>query len=75
METVDRPKMPRDFLDKLIEIDDTIVYPVRRGSDMRLKRLLVKRLNPAKGTVTGLNADGRTVTLAKPGRSVIVEVD
>jgi len=74
METVDRPKMPRDFLGKTIEIEDVIVYPVRRGSDMRLKRLLVKRLNPARGTVTGLNADGRTVTLSKPERSVIVEI-
>lgn len=75
METLARPRMPRDFLDKQIEVGDTLAYPVRRGSDMRLKRLTVTRLDPARGAVIGLNTEGRSITLTKPDRSVIVEVN
>jgi len=47
--------MSRDFLDRPIVAGCTIVYPVRRGSRMWLKKLLVTQVSSWE------NAEGKTV--------------
>ena len=76
---------PRDFMGREITEGVTLVYPVRRMSDMWLKKLTVTRIietsrrargKPEPETVTaiiGLNPEGRRVTLLKADRCVIVE--
>ena len=70
----------KDFLDRVIQEGDTLVYPVRKKSDMRLKQLIVRRLveHEEDGVivcyVVGENPAGRRVNLFKTERSVIVEV-
>jgi hypothetical protein len=65
---------PRDFLGREIKEGDTLVYPVRRGSSMWLKRITVTRVAERDGgtQVLGTNDDGRRITLMKPNRSVVV---
>lgn len=72
---------PRDFLGNEIKEGVTVVYPVRRMSDMWLKKITVKRIvetsnRRGPGTVKaiiGVNADGRRITLTKADRCVVVE--
>jgi hypothetical protein len=72
---------PRDFLGKEIKEGVTLVYPVRRMSDMWLKKITVKRIietgnRRGRGTVKaiiGVNPDGRRITLTKADRCVVVE--
>lgn len=76
---------PKDFMGREITEGATLVYPVRRMSDMWLKKITVTRIletsRRARGkvepeTVTaiiGLNPAGRRVTLLKADRCVIVE--
>jgi len=70
---------PRDFLGCEINEGDTLVYPVRRGSSMWLKKITVTRITESdrggvKTIVVGINDSGRRITLMKPERSVIVEI-
>jgi hypothetical protein len=72
-------KTPVDFLGRKIKEGDTLVYPVRRGSSMWLKKITVTRITESdrggvKTIVIGVNDSGRRITLMKPERSVIVEV-
>lgn len=72
---------PKDFLGREIIEGVTLVYPVRRVSNMWLKKITVKRViettdRKTGGTVTaiiGENDDGRRITLTKADRCVIVE--
>ena len=70
----------RDFMGRVICVGDILVYPVRKRSDMRLKKLTVQRLVERKenGTtvcyIVGENEAGRRVNLFKSERSVIVEM-
>lgn len=59
-----------------IKLGDTIVYPVRRGSQMVLKEAVVCEV-PGKGCivkqgVVGLNQRGRRVIIQKSDRCAIV---
>lgn len=64
--------MVKDFLDHEISKGDTVIYPVRRGSSMWLKRIVVQHVDEQRGAVIGTNDNGRRVNLMKPGRSVVV---
>ncbi len=76
---------PKDFLGREITEGVTLVYPVRRMSDMWLKKITVTRIvetsRRARGqaepvlvtAIIGLNPEGRRVTLTKAERCVIVE--
>ncbi len=63
-----------DFLDKPIRGGDTIVYPVRRGSQMWLNTLQVEAVRETgKGKfVSGSNAAGRRVTIHNLKNCIVV---
>lgn len=60
-----------DYLCREIELGDTLVYPVRRGSRMYLNRLTVTDINNDENTVSGPNPLGRYVTVSRPDRTVV----
>lgn len=61
--------MVKDFLGCVIEVGDVLIYPVRRGSDMWLSKIIVTDLGD--GVVHGTNDKGRRVILKRPDRSVV----
>ena len=63
--------MLKDYLNKTIRKGDKIVYPIRRGSDMHLRTLVVNAVT--EQGVHGINDKGRTVKLTQTNRCVIVE--
>ena len=70
----------RDFMGRVICVGDMLVYPVRKKSDMRLKRLVVQRIVERKEDgvswcyIVGENETGRRVNLFKFERSIIVRI-
>ncbi len=53
-----------DFMGREIVAGNTVVYPVRRGSDMWMQELSVTQVIPGtEPTITGFNPTGRKVTL------------
>jgi hypothetical protein len=69
---------PHDFLGCPIEKGDIIVYPVRRGSDMYLKRAKIHTIQtiltvgePVYKLIC-TNDEGRQVTVEKAARTVVV---
>lgn len=65
-----------DFLGQRIKIGDVIVYPVRRRSEMVLKKATVCEV-PGQGCVlkqgvVALSPKGRRVTVQRPERCVVV---
>jgi len=70
--------MPVDYLGCLIEEGDIVVYPVRRGSDMYLKRMkvyAVQTIRTVQGPVyklKGTNESGRLVTVENLDRTIVV---
>jgi hypothetical protein len=65
-----------DFMGKDIKVGDIIVYPVRRRSDMTLKKATVFEA-PGFGCVVkkgivALNDEGRRVIIEKPERCAVV---
>ena len=50
------PVSARDFLGNEIAVTDTIAYPVRRGSSMWMKRLIV---DAVRDTTNGVRVSGR----------------
>ncbi len=63
--------MSRDFIGRAIVAGNTVVYPVRRGSDMWLNRLNVTQV--AEDHITGFNKDGRRITVKNLANCVVVE--
>ncbi len=63
--------MLKDYLDKIIKPGDKVVYPVRRGSHMHLRTLVVEAIN--NGVVYGINDKGNAVKLSQTSRCVVVE--
>jgi hypothetical protein len=66
----------KDYLGVRITMGDVIVYPVRRGSAMELKKATVCEV-PGEGCVVKkgifvLNEKGRRVLLPRPDRCVVV---
>jgi len=72
MESV--PVEARDFLGNLIQATDTIVYPVRRGSSIWLKKLLVNAVrSTANGVrVSGMNESGHPVSIQNIHNCIVV---
>lgn len=72
---------PLDFFGREIKEGVTLVYPVRRMSNMWLKKITVKRIvetssRQGSGTVKaiiGVNDNGRRVTVTKADRCVVME--
>jgi len=65
-----------DFVGKEIQIGDIIVYPVRRGSEMALRKATVCE-RPGIGCVVKqglicLNDRGRRIVMSNPERCVVV---
>ncbi len=71
----DRPVTADDFLGKAIKAGDTICYPVRRGSSMWLKKLVVQavRDTPRGPCVSGTNDAGRSIVIYNLDNCVVVE--
>ena len=55
----------KDFLEKDIKIGDTICYPVRRGSRMWLKKMVVENIvDTSKGIcITSTSRKNRPITI------------
>ena len=68
------PVRANDYLGNEIKATDTIVYPVRRGSAMWMKTLVVDavRDTPNGVRVSGRNASGNTVSLQNVQNCVVV---
>lgn len=66
-----------DFVGRAITAGCTVIYPVRRGSDMRLHRMQVQQVVPGDGKrspcLTGFNSVGRRVSVQNV-ENVIVAV-
>lgn len=67
--------MTKDVRGREIGEGDTVFYPVRRGSSMWLKSIVVTRLvETSNGVlVIGTNESNRRVTLRRPERCIVVE--
>ncbi len=63
-----------DFVGREIKAGDTIVYPVRRGSDMWLKKLVVQQIvdSPSGSVVSGMNDVGRRISLKNLNNCIVV---
>ena len=67
-----------DFMGEVLRLGDTVVYPVRRGSEMVLKSAVVSETPCASNfaSIRGvhcLNSEGRRVIIQRPERCVIVQ--
>lgn len=63
-----------DFLGNPIEVNDTVVYPVRRGSKMWQKRLIVQAVRDTTNgvRVSGVNENGHPVSLQNIHNCIVV---
>ena len=68
------PVSAQDFLGNPIQATDTIVYPVRRGSAMWLKSLVVDAVRDTSNgvRVSGRNAAGNPVSIQNISNCVVV---
>jgi hypothetical protein len=64
----------KDFLGNSIEVNDTIIYPVRRGSSMWMKKLKVLAVrSTANGVrVSGTNESGHPVSIQNVHNCTVV---
>ena len=64
----------RDFTGKEIHLGDKLAYPVRAGSHMWLRAMVVDNITTNNGVqITGINDKGNRVLLEQPHRCVIIE--
>lgn len=69
---------PVDFLGCPIEEGDMVVYPVRRGSELYLRKmqiLAIKKtltVGPPKFKLVGVNQGGRQVIVERSERTIVV---
>lgn len=71
-------KTARDMFDREIKVGDLCVYPVRRGSQMWMNRLVVNKITQdARGRfkLSGLKGDGYTVHVTSLDRVAIIGRD
>ncbi len=61
-----------DFLGRTIAVDDILVYPVRRGSKMWLKRIKVTKIEC--DIIHGINPQSRLIKLTNLKNTVVVSV-
>ena len=68
------PVSAKDFLGNPINSGDTIVYAVRRGSKLWLKRLVVQAVRDSTSgvRVSGVNDAGRPVSIKNLENTVVV---
>jgi len=59
-----------DFLGRSIAVDDTLIYPVRRGSRMWLNRIVVSKVE--SDVIHGANPQGRRVQLTNLNNTIVV---
>lgn len=59
-----------DFLGRSIAVDDTLVYPVRRGSRMWLNLITVSKVE--SDTIYGVNPLGRRIELTNLKNTIVV---
>ena len=70
---------PIDFLGCVIKIGDLICYPVRRGSEMYLRKLrlhTIQVIQTVKGPIfklVGSNESGRQVQVEKCDRVIVIK--
>lgn len=70
---------PVDFLGKPIKTGDLICYPVRRGSEMYLRKLrlhTIQTIQTVKGPIfklIGSNDAGRQVSVEKTDRVIVIK--
>ena len=71
----ERPIEANDFLGKTITSGCTICYPVRRGSAMWMKKLVIKavRDTPRGPCIYGDNQAGRHICIYNLDNCVVVE--
>ena len=65
----------RDFTKREIKVNDRVVYPVRQGSRMWLKELVVRQVSAGPNgqpQISGTNGKGRTVSIKNLDNVVIV---
>jgi len=60
-----------DFIGNRIQIGDTVAYPVRRRSEMVLKRAIVRAM-PNDNGIECLKEDGQRVNLRHPARCIVI---
>lgn len=64
----------KDFLGREIRAGDMVVYPVRRGSSMWLKKLRIQQVEAdPKPRISGYNDLGRLVTIFNVDSCVVVD--
>lgn len=71
-------KVPKDMFDREIKIGDICAYPVRRGSQMWMNRIVVQRISynlRGEARLSGLKQDGYPVHVTSLDRIVIVGRD
>jgi len=61
---------PIDFLGRVIQAGDTLVYPVRRGSKMWLNRIRVTKSEI--DIILGDSPEGRSVRLSNLKNTVVI---
>lgn len=68
------PVNAKDFLGNPINSGDTIIYAVRRGSKLWLKRLIIQAVRDSlSGTrISGVNDAGRPVSIKNLENTVVV---
>jgi hypothetical protein len=69
--------VPKDYLGKSIKAGDTVVYPVRQGSEMWLQHMIVSHIEIIRATVPvfklhGTNSDGHLVKIQHANRCVVI---
>ena len=61
-----------DFMGMPIQPDAMVVYPVRRGSNMELHKMIVKRIHDDGRLIGYRQPDGRRVNIERTDRVVVV---
>lgn len=63
-----------DFMGRAIVAGNTVIYPVRRGSDMWMQRIIVTKVNPGPSpSLGGNNPEGRRITIHNLKNVTVVE--
>lgn len=65
-----------DYVNREIKAGCSILYPVRRGSEMKFKQMTVQQVMPGEEDkspyVSGFNTDGRKVTVHNLKNVVVI---
>lgn len=63
----------KDFTGRVISVGDKLAYPVRSGSQMWLRAMVVNAFTTSPVQIFGINEKGSSVKLLTPGRCIIIE--